>query len=208
MAKYFSAYRIDHVLGFFRIWEMPDHAVTGLMGRFRPSVPLSTVSSQLLCENFGLFLILWASANNFQVKSLINWSALNRRNCKKKGFGISSAWAPLMFVATFSKKNLGTDGWKLLTSILMNLNIFAINSSCSITPRRRLLQQLHLKVLLLQWNQKQGQIKLSCLIFFMYVLNLQTLVFKIVDELEYYPSNCNWDLLVSVRFLPTSLEVA
>ncbi|KAG0604636.1 hypothetical protein M758_10G186000 [Ceratodon purpureus] len=42
LAKYFSAYRIDHVLGFFRIWEMPDHAVTGLMGRFRPSIPLST----------------------------------------------------------------------------------------------------------------------------------------------------------------------
>jgi len=47
MAKYFSAYRIDHVLGFFRIWEMPDHAVTGLMGRFRPSIPLSTVSCDL-----------------------------------------------------------------------------------------------------------------------------------------------------------------
>lgn len=41
MAKYFSAYRIDHVLGFFRIWELPDHAATGLMGRFRPSIPLS-----------------------------------------------------------------------------------------------------------------------------------------------------------------------
>ncbi|CAM6114987.1 unnamed protein product [Calypogeia fissa] len=41
MAKYFSAYRIDHILGFFRIWELPDHAVTGLMGRFRPSIPLS-----------------------------------------------------------------------------------------------------------------------------------------------------------------------
>ncbi|KAI5074640.1 hypothetical protein GOP47_0010601 [Adiantum capillus-veneris] len=41
MAKYFSAYRIDHVLGFFRIWELPDHAATGLMGKFRPSIPLS-----------------------------------------------------------------------------------------------------------------------------------------------------------------------
>ncbi|KAH7331911.1 hypothetical protein KP509_20G057000 [Ceratopteris richardii] len=41
LAKYFSAYRIDHVLGFFRIWELPDHAATGLMGRFRPSIPLS-----------------------------------------------------------------------------------------------------------------------------------------------------------------------
>lgn len=41
MAKYFTAYRIDHVLGFFRIWELPEHAATGLMGKFRPSIPLS-----------------------------------------------------------------------------------------------------------------------------------------------------------------------
>ncbi|XP_038697442.1 4-alpha-glucanotransferase DPE2 [Tripterygium wilfordii] len=41
MAKYFTAYRIDHILGFFRIWELPDHAMTGLIGKFRPSIPLS-----------------------------------------------------------------------------------------------------------------------------------------------------------------------
>ncbi|KAK4784300.1 hypothetical protein SAY86_018668 [Trapa natans] len=41
MAKYFTAYRIDHILGFFRIWELPDHAMTGLAGKFRPSIPLS-----------------------------------------------------------------------------------------------------------------------------------------------------------------------
>ncbi|XP_057770458.1 4-alpha-glucanotransferase DPE2 [Salvia miltiorrhiza] len=41
MAKYFTAYRIDHILGFFRIWELPDHSVTGLCGKFRPSIPLS-----------------------------------------------------------------------------------------------------------------------------------------------------------------------
>ncbi|KAG2638904.1 hypothetical protein PVAP13_2NG623200 [Panicum virgatum] len=41
MAKYFTAYRIDHILGFFRIWELPDHAATGLLGKFRPSIPLS-----------------------------------------------------------------------------------------------------------------------------------------------------------------------
>ncbi|KAK3273264.1 4-alpha-glucanotransferase dpe2, partial [Cymbomonas tetramitiformis] len=38
---YFHAYRIDHVLGLFRIWEMPAHCVTGMLGRFRPAVPLS-----------------------------------------------------------------------------------------------------------------------------------------------------------------------
>uniref|UniRef100_A0A7N0UGE4 4-alpha-glucanotransferase n=1 Tax=Kalanchoe fedtschenkoi TaxID=63787 RepID=A0A7N0UGE4_KALFE len=41
MAKYFTAYRIDHILGFFRIWELPEHAMTGLCGKFRPSIPLS-----------------------------------------------------------------------------------------------------------------------------------------------------------------------
>ncbi len=37
MAEYFDAYRIDHVLGFFRIWEIPIEAVHGLLGQFSPS---------------------------------------------------------------------------------------------------------------------------------------------------------------------------
>lgn len=41
MKKYFDAYRIDHVLGFFRIWEIPTEHVFGTMGRFRPSLPYS-----------------------------------------------------------------------------------------------------------------------------------------------------------------------
>lgn len=41
MAEYFDAYRIDHILGFFRIWEIPLHAVHGLLGQFSPSLPLS-----------------------------------------------------------------------------------------------------------------------------------------------------------------------
>ncbi|KAI3949163.1 hypothetical protein MKW98_026543 [Papaver atlanticum] len=41
MSKYFTAYRIDHILGFFRIWELPEHAVTGLVGKFRSSIALS-----------------------------------------------------------------------------------------------------------------------------------------------------------------------
>lgn len=41
MANYFDAYRIDHILGFFRIWEIPTHAVWGLLGTFNPAMPLS-----------------------------------------------------------------------------------------------------------------------------------------------------------------------
>jgi len=41
MATYFDAYRIDHVLGFFRIWEIPMDSVHGLMGHFAPALPMS-----------------------------------------------------------------------------------------------------------------------------------------------------------------------
>ena len=40
MSKYFDAYRIDHILGFFRIWEIPIDSVEGLMGRFNPAIPM------------------------------------------------------------------------------------------------------------------------------------------------------------------------
>jgi 4-alpha-glucanotransferase len=39
MADYFAAYRIDHILGFFRIWEIPAHSVQGLLGHFSPALP-------------------------------------------------------------------------------------------------------------------------------------------------------------------------
>jgi 4-alpha-glucanotransferase len=41
MAQYFDAYRIDHVLGFFRIWEIPMPEKSGLYGQFQPSLPMS-----------------------------------------------------------------------------------------------------------------------------------------------------------------------
>ncbi len=40
MASYFDAYRIDHILGFFRIWEIPMGSVEGLMGQFNPAIPM------------------------------------------------------------------------------------------------------------------------------------------------------------------------
>ncbi len=39
--KYFHAFRIDHVLGFFRIWRIPGRELTGILGRFSPSLGLS-----------------------------------------------------------------------------------------------------------------------------------------------------------------------
>jgi 4-alpha-glucanotransferase len=40
MQHYFDAFRIDHILGFFRIWSSPAHAVEGILGYFVPAIPL------------------------------------------------------------------------------------------------------------------------------------------------------------------------
>lgn len=40
MSEYFDAYRIDHILGFFRIWQIPMDAVHGLLGYFNPALPI------------------------------------------------------------------------------------------------------------------------------------------------------------------------
>lgn len=40
-SQYFDAYRLDHALGFFRIWEIPGNQRYGVMGHFRPTHPLS-----------------------------------------------------------------------------------------------------------------------------------------------------------------------
>lgn len=50
MSKFFDAYRIDHVLGFFRIWEIPVESVHGLLGQFSPSLGMTREE----IESYGL----------------------------------------------------------------------------------------------------------------------------------------------------------
>ena len=57
MAQYFDAYRIDHVLGFFRIWEIPVQHIYGTLGHFNPGLPLTR--SELLLMG------LTADPNNY-----------------------------------------------------------------------------------------------------------------------------------------------
>ena len=50
MSQYFSAYRIDHILGFFRIWSIPKNNPNALLGQFSPALPLSKEE----IESYGL----------------------------------------------------------------------------------------------------------------------------------------------------------
>lgn len=43
MSNYFDGFRIDHILGFFRIWSIPMHAVQGILGHFVPAIPVHRV---------------------------------------------------------------------------------------------------------------------------------------------------------------------
>ncbi len=40
MSRYFDAFRIDHILGFFRIWSIPINSIQGILGRFVPALPV------------------------------------------------------------------------------------------------------------------------------------------------------------------------
>lgn len=50
MGDYFDCFRIDHILGFFRIWEIPFEYVEGLCGHFNPALPLTAGE----IEQYGL----------------------------------------------------------------------------------------------------------------------------------------------------------
>lgn len=47
MSAYFDAFRIDHILGFFRIWEIPVEHTSGLKGHFNPCLPYSKQEIEL-----------------------------------------------------------------------------------------------------------------------------------------------------------------
>ena len=53
MSEFFDAYRIDHVLGFFRIWEIPIDAVHGLLGQFSPSLGMTREEIEAYGLNFN-----------------------------------------------------------------------------------------------------------------------------------------------------------
>lgn len=68
MSNYFDAFRIDHILGFFRIWSIPANAVEGILGRFVPAIPVHLhefskreiwFNYYRLCKPFITDVVLW-----------------------------------------------------------------------------------------------------------------------------------------------------
>ena len=89
MSDYFDAFRIDHILGFFRIWSIPLHAVEGIMGHFVPAIPVYKnemavvglyLSSQRLCQPYCTFNYLQQTFGE-AVENVINhFFTINENN--------------------------------------------------------------------------------------------------------------------------------
>ncbi|MCG8453466.1 MAG: 4-alpha-glucanotransferase [Spirochaetales bacterium] len=62
-AKFYHAYRIDHVLGFFRIWAVPEQDWSAICGHFEPAVPIHLDELKNLGWDEGR--ITWMSEAHF-----------------------------------------------------------------------------------------------------------------------------------------------
>lgn len=80
MSTYFDAYRLDHILGFFRIWEVPSHVKWGLLGQFNRALPLSETD----INSYGLVFeekrFLKPYISNKVLRAIFGDSAMEVRN--------------------------------------------------------------------------------------------------------------------------------
>ena len=86
MSEYFDAFRIDHILGFFRIWSIPIHAIEGIMGRFVPAIPIhinelhqNNISFQFhrYCKPYiteGIIYEKFGEQTNFVKDNFLSWN--------------------------------------------------------------------------------------------------------------------------------------
>jgi len=72
--KYYKAYRIDHVLGFFRIWASSRNDYSSALGRYEPYIPLS--SGDLKKLGFDKSRIRWISKPHVPTGEI--WDALKK----------------------------------------------------------------------------------------------------------------------------------
>ncbi|AEE17647.1 4-alpha-glucanotransferase [Treponema brennaborense] len=67
-AQYYKAYRIDHVLGFFRIWATSERETTAALGHTQPSAPIT--QAELAAAGFDDDRIRWLSQPHVPTRSI------------------------------------------------------------------------------------------------------------------------------------------
>ncbi|MCL2208025.1 MAG: 4-alpha-glucanotransferase [Fibromonadales bacterium] len=82
--KFYHAYRIDHVLGFFRIWVVPEREYTGILGNFVPSIPI--YMDELLRTGIPKETVHYLISPNFGEEQLNTWFGGYTEEAKRKYF--------------------------------------------------------------------------------------------------------------------------
>ena len=110
MSDYFDSFRIDHILGFFRIWEVPQDYVQGLCGHFNPALPLTkeeienkiaTFTGGRAAEEVVFGSVTTGAANDIEQATKLARAMITR-------YGMSSEFG-MVAMETETNKYLGGD---------------------------------------------------------------------------------------------------
>ncbi|MDB4498051.1 4-alpha-glucanotransferase [Gammaproteobacteria bacterium] len=181
MSRYFDAFRIDHILGFFRIWEIPSSSVWGLLGYFNPALPMTTGE----IEQYGL----WFDKDRF-TKPYITGDHLNT---------LFADQTQRIINTYFDQKSAFLFQYKPQYDTQAKLK-YAVETQSPLQvdiPLLEKLYQLHTEVLFIEDNNRPGyyhpRISLqNSFSYYMLSSDLQYKLARIHDDFYYHRHDAFW----------------
>ncbi len=148
MAEYFTAYRIDHILGFFRIWEIPTHSVQGMLGQFVPALPMSVAE----IEGYGLPFQADRMTQPFINDALIDQTFGDHAAYVREHFLEAKGddvWQLHEWCDTQRKIQalVPTDGYALEAWSDMQHGLYALTNNVLFVPDRKCAEKFHPRIL-------------------------------------------------------------
>ena len=137
LSRYFDAFRIDHILGFFRIWQIPLEQVEGTMGFFNPALPIAvgefTVRNiafdyERYCRPYITPRLLWESFG--ERSEYVRQTFLDRAGTDR--FALKSAFNTQAKIKTFLGDALSEEQLSLrqgLYDLVSNVLFFEVPGS-------------------------------------------------------------------------------
>ncbi|HJG77920.1 4-alpha-glucanotransferase [Phocaeicola barnesiae] len=163
MAEYFTAYRIDHILGFFRIWEIPTHSVHGLLGQFSPALPMSPEEIRSFGLDFNKEFMTQPFINEYMLQTMFG----DKINYVKENFVVHrhhDIYAMRPEFDTQRKVEAFFAGKTDVDSLNLKEGLYALISNVLFVPDRKNPDMYHPRIAVqndyifnrLTWNEKEA----------------------------------------------------
>ena len=163
MAEYFTAYRIDHILGFFRIWEIPTHSVHGLLGQFSPALPMSPEEIRSFGLDFNKEFMTQPFINEYMLQTMFG----DKINYVKENFVVHrhhDIYAMRPEFDTQRKVEAFFAGKTDIDSLNLKEGLYALISNVLFVPDRKNPNMYHPRIAVqndyifnrLSWNEKEA----------------------------------------------------